>query len=180
MIFFFSLSLSSSDLSNNSIGCLNGEIFKGLSSLIKLYVAFVMTTSSLRLLQRLEGALLHALCLLSQKPFGEHFLLADSGKLRRLGVTEVAVSHRRYTRGMREVGVVFCGRLLKALSLVPAGISRRRTYCVTATCCGCCGGSKRGTLPSRTQSAPSRSPCRASSSPPSGRSSSPAVGTAKK
>lgn len=53
-----------------------------------------MTMSSLHLLQCLEPALVYGLCPLLQKPLGEHFPLADSGNLRQLGVTEVAVSHR--------------------------------------------------------------------------------------
>lgn len=57
------------------------------------------------------------------------------------------------------------------------GSFRHCTCCATATSCGCCDGSERGMLRSRTQSAPSPSLCRASSLPLSGRSSSPVVRT---
>lgn len=58
-----------------------------------------------------------------------------------------------------------------------AGSFRHLTCCATATFCGCCAGSKRGTLQSRTPSAPIPSLFRVSSLPPSGQSSSPVVGT---
>lgn len=59
-----------------------------------------------------------------------------------------------------------------------SGIFRHPTCCVTATFSGCCVGSRRGTLWSRTPSAPTPSLSRASTLPPSGQSSSPVVGTA--
>lgn len=53
-----------------------------------------------------------------QKPLWKHFLLADSGNLRQLGVTEITVSHRRRMRGILDVKVVFCGRLLSKTPLL--------------------------------------------------------------
>lgn len=72
-----------------------------------------MTMPSLRLLQRLEPALVYGPCPLLQKPLGKHFLFAGSGNLRQPGVTEVAVSHRRHTWGIWKVAVVSRGRLVR-------------------------------------------------------------------